>query len=105
MVFHEGINHMPMGRNVGYLRLVDAFTHVQEKGEVCPANWEEGKDAMNANRDGANYLVPINHMLQELTEDNLADLIRDQPLAFVQYSAGWCGNCRIMETQVQKIFQ
>ncbi len=58
MVFHEGINHMPIGRNVAeYLRLIDAFTHVQEKGEVCPANWEEGKDAMNANRDGvASYL-------------------------------------------------
>ena len=58
MVFHEGVNHMPIGRNVAeYLRLIDAFTHVQEKGEVCPANWEEGKDAMNANRDGvANYL-------------------------------------------------
>jgi peroxiredoxin (alkyl hydroperoxide reductase subunit C) len=58
LVFHEGINHMPIGRNVGeYLRLIDAYTHVQEKGEVCPANWEEGKDAMNANRDGvAQYL-------------------------------------------------
>lgn len=58
MVFHEGVNHMPIGRNVAeYLRLIDAFTHVQERGEVCPANWEEGKDAMNANRDGvANYL-------------------------------------------------
>ena len=58
VVFHEGINHMPIGRNVAeYLRLIDAFTHVQEKGEVCPANWEEGKDAMNANRDGvASYL-------------------------------------------------
>ena len=52
-VFHEGINHMPLGRNVNeFIRLIDAFTHVQEKGEVCPANWEEGKDAMNANRDG-----------------------------------------------------
>ena len=53
MVFHESINHMPLGRNVDeFIRLIDAFTHVQEKGEVCPANWEEGKDAMNANRDG-----------------------------------------------------
>jgi peroxiredoxin (alkyl hydroperoxide reductase subunit C) len=58
-VFHEGINHMPLGRNVDeFLRLIDAFTHVQTKGEVCPANWEEGKDAMNANRDGvAEYLA------------------------------------------------
>jgi len=57
-VFHESVNHMPLGRNVGeYLRLIDAYTHVQQKGEVCPANWEEGKDAMNADRDGvASYL-------------------------------------------------
>ena len=41
-------------------------------------------------------------MLQELTEDNLADLIRDKPLAFVQYSAGWCGNCRIMKPKFKK---
>lgn len=58
-VVHEGINHMPLGRNVNeFLRLIDAYTHVQEKGEVCPANWEEGKDAMQANREGtAAYLA------------------------------------------------
>ncbi|ATA73059.1 MULTISPECIES: peroxiredoxin [Capnocytophaga] len=57
-VFHESINDMPLGRNVKeYIRLVDAYTHVQKHGEVCPANWEEGKEAMNANRDGvAEYL-------------------------------------------------
>ncbi|MBN9293405.1 MAG: peroxiredoxin [Flavobacteriia bacterium] len=57
-VFHESINHMPLGRNVGeYLRLVDAYTHVQQHGEVCPANWEEGKDAMKADRNStAEYL-------------------------------------------------
>jgi alkyl hydroperoxide reductase subunit AhpC len=57
-IFHESVNDMPLGRNVAeYLRLVDAFTHVQEKGEVCPANWEEGQDAMEATRDGvASYL-------------------------------------------------
>ena len=58
-VFHEGINHMPLGRNVQeFIRLIDAYTHVQKNGEVCPANWEEGKDAMSANRDGvASYLA------------------------------------------------
>lgn len=57
-VFHEGINHMPIGRNVNeYMRLIDAMSHLQEHGEVCPANWEEGKDAMSANREGtAAYL-------------------------------------------------
>jgi len=59
VVQHESINNMPLGRNVGeYIRLVDALTHVQEKGEVCPANWEEGKDAMNANAKAtAEYLA------------------------------------------------
>ena len=58
VIFHEGVNHMPLGRNVKeFLRLIDAYTHVQEKGEVCPANWEEGKDAMTANREAvASYL-------------------------------------------------
>lgn len=57
-VFHESINHMPLGRNVNeYIRLVDAYSHVQNHGEVCPANWEAGKEAMNATRDGvADYL-------------------------------------------------
>jgi len=57
-IFHESVNDMPLGRNVKeYLRLVDAYTHVQEKGEVCPANWEEGKDAMSADRNStAAYL-------------------------------------------------
>ncbi|SHI30776.1 peroxiredoxin [Aquimarina spongiae] len=58
-VFHEGVNHMPVGRNVAeFLRLIDAYAHVQKNGEVCPANWEEGKEAMNANREGvASYLA------------------------------------------------
>lgn len=59
VVFHESVNHMPLGRNVSeFLRLIDAYTHVQENGEVCPANWQEGKKAMNADRDGvADYLA------------------------------------------------
>lgn len=58
-VFHEGVNHMPVGRNVNeYLRLIDAYAHVQTHGEVCPANWEEGKDAMQANAKAtAEYLA------------------------------------------------
>jgi peroxiredoxin (alkyl hydroperoxide reductase subunit C) len=57
-VFHESINHMPLGRNVAeYIRLVDAYSHVQTHGEVCPANWEEGKEAMKADRvSTAEYL-------------------------------------------------
>jgi peroxiredoxin 2/4 len=58
IVFHEGINHMPLGRNVNdFLRMIDAYAHIQNHGEVCPANWEEGKEAMSANRNStAEYL-------------------------------------------------
>ncbi|MEO9483756.1 MAG: peroxiredoxin [Ekhidna sp.] len=58
IVRHESINDLPLGRNIDeMLRIVDAWQHVQAHGEVCPANWEEGKTAMNATRDGvAEYL-------------------------------------------------
>lgn len=58
-IFHESVNDMPLGRNVAeYLRLIDAYTHVQTNGEVCPANWEKGKDAMSADRNStAAYLA------------------------------------------------
>ena len=61
VVFHEGINDMPVGRNVNeFLRMIDAYSHVQKHGEVCPANWEEGKQAMNANRDGVAEYLSVN---------------------------------------------
>lgn len=58
-IFHESVNDMPLGRNVKeYLRLIDAYAHVQKFGEVCPANWEEGKEAMHADRKStAEYLA------------------------------------------------
>lgn len=58
IVRHETINDLPLGRNIDeMLRIVDAWQHVQQHGEVCPANWEEGKTAMNATREGvAEYL-------------------------------------------------
>ncbi len=58
IIFHESVNDMPIGRIVDeYLRLLDAKIHNEKHGEVCPANWEEGKEAMSATKDGvANYL-------------------------------------------------
>ena len=58
IVRHETINDLPLGRNIDeMLRIVDAWHHVQEHGEVCPANWREGEEAMNATREGvAEYL-------------------------------------------------
>lgn len=60
-IFHESVNDMPLGRNVNeYLRMVDAYTHIQVKGEVCPANWEAGKDAMNADRKSTAEYLSLN---------------------------------------------
>ena len=58
VVRHETINDFPLGRNIDeMIRLVDALHHVEKYGEVCPANWEEGKDAMKATKEGvASYL-------------------------------------------------
>ena len=44
LVFHEGVNHMPIGRNVAeYLRLIDAYTHVQEKGKFALPTGKKAK--------------------------------------------------------------
>ena len=42
-------------------------------------------------------------MVQELNQDNLAEIIADNPTVIVQYSAGWCGNCRIMKPKFKKL--
>ena len=59
IVRHENVNDLPLGRNIDEsLRIVDAWHHNLKFGEVCPANWEEGKDAMAESRDGvADYLA------------------------------------------------
>ncbi|WP_370390934.1 thioredoxin family protein [uncultured Winogradskyella sp.] len=42
-------------------------------------------------------------MLKELNEDNLQSIINDNDNVVVQYSAGWCGNCRIMKPKFKKL--
>ncbi|MFM1932971.1 MAG: hypothetical protein RL226_2274 [Bacteroidota bacterium] len=57
-VQHCVINNFPLGRSVNEaLRMVDALIHFEENGEVCPADWHKGEDAMKASFDGvADYL-------------------------------------------------
>lgn len=48
------INDLPVGRNVEEaLRLVKAFQFSDVHGEVCPANWTEGKKTMKADPVGS----------------------------------------------------
>lgn len=58
VIRHCVINDLPLGRSVDeVLRTVDALQHFEEFGEVCPANWSQGKDALHATENGvADYL-------------------------------------------------
>jgi peroxiredoxin (alkyl hydroperoxide reductase subunit C) len=59
IVRHALVNDLPLGRNVDEaLRLVDALQFTEEHGEVCPANWRDGEDAMKPTAEGvAEYLA------------------------------------------------
>ena len=58
IVQHQIVNNFPLGRNVDEaLRMVDALQHFEENGEVCPANWSKGVDAMKETHESvAEYL-------------------------------------------------
>lgn len=42
-------------------------------------------------------------MLIELNEDTLGALIAQKEKVVVQFSASWCGNCRIMKPKFKKL--
>lgn len=42
-------------------------------------------------------------MFTEIDQDNLAQIIADNDTVFVQFSASWCGNCRIMKPKFKKL--
>ncbi len=42
-------------------------------------------------------------MVQELSQDNLSEIVSENKTVVVQYSATWCGNCRIMKPKVKKL--
>ena len=59
VVRHAVVNDLPLGRSVDEaLRMLDALRFTEEHGEVCPANWREGEDAMKPTAEGvAEYLT------------------------------------------------
>lgn len=58
VVRHQIVNDMPLGRNVDEtLRMVDALQFHEENGEVCPADWQKGKEGMKETHESvASYL-------------------------------------------------
>src|SRR5512140_1743902 len=60
IIRHAVINDLPLGRSVNEaLRMVDALQFVEAHGDqVCPANWQEGDEAMKPTAEGvASYLA------------------------------------------------
>ena len=58
VVKHAVVNDLGLGRNIDEsIRMVKALIHHEKHGEVCPANWREGEDAMKPTSEGvAEYL-------------------------------------------------
>ncbi len=58
IIRHQVVNDLPLGRSVSEaLRVIDALQFTEEHGEVCPANWKKGDDAMVPTAEGvAKYL-------------------------------------------------
>jgi len=58
IVRHQLVNDLPLGRNVDeVLRTVDALLFVEEHGEVCPADWQQGSEGLKDTHEGvAEYL-------------------------------------------------
>ena len=58
VVRHQIVNDLPLGRNIDeMLRMVDTLQFHEEHGEVCPAQWEKGKEGMKDSPEGvAKYL-------------------------------------------------
>ena len=53
IVRHAVVNDLPLGRSVDEaLRMLDALRFHEERGEVCPANWQEGKEGMKPTPQG-----------------------------------------------------
>ncbi len=59
IVRHQVVNDLPLGRNIDeMLRMVDALQFTEEHGEVCPAGWQEGEQAMEPTPEGvASFLA------------------------------------------------
>lgn len=54
VVRHQLVNDLPLGRSVDEaLRLVKALQFVEKHGEVCPANWQEGKNTIKPDPKGS----------------------------------------------------
>ncbi len=53
VIKHYSVNDLPIGRNIDeIIRIIDAIEHHATHGEVCPANWSQGKAAIKPTQEG-----------------------------------------------------
>ena len=56
VVRHQVVNDLPIGRSIEEtLRVIDALNHHEKVGEVCPANWQVGKKAMQPTQEALEH--------------------------------------------------
>ena len=60
VVRHQLVNDLPLGRSIEEaLRILDALIFFEKHGEVCPANWQEGRRGMKATHVGLQEYVSL----------------------------------------------
>jgi peroxiredoxin (alkyl hydroperoxide reductase subunit C) len=53
IVRHELVNDLTLGRSVDEaLRILDALRFYEKRGQVCPANWQDGQEGLEPTQTG-----------------------------------------------------
>ncbi len=62
IVRHMVVNDLPLGRSVNEaLRVLHALQFTEKYGEVCPANWQKGEEAMKPTAAGVAEYLSVHH--------------------------------------------
>lgn len=110
---HITINALGVGRSVDEaLRTLAAIQHVAEHGEVCPAGWEPGDEAMKPGmKESASYFEAVGD--NDAFDGGAFDSVADQPSldrvlaandkVVVDVYATWCAKCAQLAPHVESL--